>query len=162
MIDKANVWLLRHGDAAGPHKDDPHGEDITDPEDFVRPLTKLGVSQAIAAGRVMVKLGGIDECYTSPRIRALQAAVLACQAAGCDWTRDKHLERALKSYDAWDHVKDGHSTLLVAHSNTEELIKQLTGKAVTMGHGMLAKVKIRDGQGAIDKLLSTDDLKRLQ
>ena len=61
------IWLLRHGDA----------EDGAD--DAARPLTAKGERQAEAAGRALAALGvELDACLTSPKVRALDTAKIAC------------------------------------------------------------------------------------
>src|SRR5690349_9059421 len=63
------IWFLRHGEA----------EDTT--PDFERRLTAKGERQARHAGSTLAALGvEIDLCLTSPRVRALDTARLACEA----------------------------------------------------------------------------------
>src|SRR5919202_88038 len=63
------LWLLRHGEA----------EDGS--PDSERPLTKKGRRQARDAGAALAKLGaGVDACLTSPKVRAYETALLACEA----------------------------------------------------------------------------------
>ena len=68
------IWFLRHGDA----------ED-GDGDDWARELTEKGSRQSKAAGKALAALGvEIDACLTSPRIRALQTAELACEPLGIE------------------------------------------------------------------------------
>ncbi len=65
------LWLLRHADAADGVPDDE------------RPLTELGVRQARDAGLALERLGAkIDACLSSPKLRAVQTAELACEPLG--------------------------------------------------------------------------------
>src|SRR3954470_18407403 len=65
------VWLLRHGEAV-PHDSKPDDE---------RELTPRGRRQAEVAGSALAKLGlEFAACYTSPKVRALETAQLACRA----------------------------------------------------------------------------------
>ena len=69
------LWLLRHGEA------EPHGAR----EDEDRRLTPRGERQAEAAGAALAALGvELAAAYTSPRIRALDTARLACEALGVE------------------------------------------------------------------------------
>ena len=75
------IWLLRHGDATNDA-----------PDDASRPLTENGERQARAAGAALAALGeGIDVCLTSPKLRALQTARLACAALGLEPEVDESL-----------------------------------------------------------------------
>ncbi len=68
------IWLLRHGDA-----EDGTGDDAS------RELTKKGRRQSEAAGRALAKLGvKLDGCLTSPKVRARDTALIACQALGLE------------------------------------------------------------------------------
>ena len=65
------LWLLRHAEAADGLPDDE------------RPLTERGVRQAEAAGLALARLGRTSTlCLTSPKLRALQTAQLACEPLG--------------------------------------------------------------------------------
>ena len=65
------LWLLRHAEAAD------------GPPDDERPLTDRGARQAESAGRALARLGAqIDVCLTSPKLRAIQTAQLACEPLG--------------------------------------------------------------------------------
>src|SRR5919199_2369524 len=64
------LWLLRHGEAV-PHESKPDDD---------RELTLRGRRQAEAAGQGLAALGAeFSACYTSPKLRAVQTARLACQ-----------------------------------------------------------------------------------
>ena len=63
--------MLRHAEAADGLPDDD------------RPLTERGMRQAESAGRALAALGAqLDACLTSPKLRALQTAQLACDQLG--------------------------------------------------------------------------------
>ena len=67
------IWLLRHGDA----------EDGAD--DAARALTGKGERQGEAAGRALAALGvELDACLTSPKVRALDTARIACSRLGVE------------------------------------------------------------------------------
>jgi len=62
------IWLLRHGDA----------EDAAE-DDAARRLTEKGERQARTAGRALAVLEAeVDVCLSSPKVRALDTARIAC------------------------------------------------------------------------------------
>src|SRR5262249_24932078 len=66
----AVIYMLRHGDA-----------EEGDGDDAARRLTEKGERQATLAGQAMAALGlEFDACITSPKVRALDTARLACEA----------------------------------------------------------------------------------
>jgi phosphohistidine phosphatase len=68
------IWLLRHGDAEDEASDDAS-----------RRLTEKGERQARAAGRALEALGvELDCCISSPKVRALDTARIACEPLGLD------------------------------------------------------------------------------
>src|ERR1700754_811351 len=69
------LWLLRHGEAE-PHDVRP---------DFDRELTDRGRVQSRNAGLALAALKvQIDLAFTSPKVRARETAVLACEALGTE------------------------------------------------------------------------------
>jgi len=67
------IWLLRHAEAQ-----DAHGR-----ADAERPLTEKGRTQARAVGAALKALGvPLDACLASPRVRARETALLACEPLG--------------------------------------------------------------------------------
>ncbi|MEJ7715653.1 MAG: phosphoglycerate mutase family protein [Thermoleophilaceae bacterium] len=80
------IWLLRHAEA----------EDGS--PDSERPLTERGREQAIAAGRALANMDvPVDACVTSPKVRALETAALACAALGLEPGRRTGGSRAARS-----------------------------------------------------------------
>ena len=70
------LWFLRHGEAV------PHGAT----SDADRELTPVGERQAQAAGRALARLGvEFEHCFTSPRVRAIETARLACESLGTNF-----------------------------------------------------------------------------
>jgi phosphohistidine phosphatase SixA len=151
MIDHADLWLLRHGAAQEP--DAEH----SDAEDYIRPLTPLGVRQAINAGHALARLAKVDKVYTSPRVRTVQTTVLAC---GLDFKRDRGLDHG-KVAAPLEHAHDGRVTLVVGHHLLADAIAKVTGKTVELPIGGLARVAIRNGQATLRHLLSPEDIARL-
>ena len=121
------IWLLRHAEAAD---GSPDAE---------RPLTGRGREQAEAAGRALAALGvQFDACVTSPRVRALDTAKVACEALGLEPEIDRRLEGG--PFDPRE-VADGHGeeVLLVGHDPDFSLaVNHLTGAQVRLKKGGLA------------------------
>jgi phosphohistidine phosphatase len=66
------IWLLRHADA----------EDAA-PDDASRRLTEKGERQSRVAGKALANLGvELDTCLSSPKVRALATAEIACAELG--------------------------------------------------------------------------------
>jgi phosphohistidine phosphatase len=140
------LWLLRHGDAA---------EGSPDAE---RPLTEKGEAQARAAGRALHALGvKIDACLTSPRVRAIETARIACEPLGVE----PRLEPKLSGgpFDAEALAAGlGDEVLLVGHDpDFSTVVHDLTGAQVRMKKGGLAGLQ----KGELSVLMRPADLKRI-
>src|SRR5262245_66218009 len=91
------LWLLRHGEAE-PHDARPDAE---------RLLTDRGREQARAAGSALAALKiQSHAAYTSPRVRARDTAILACEPLGVEPIDHEPL--------AGDFTADDALTLLAA------------------------------------------------
>src|SRR5256885_13820502 len=96
------LWLLRHAEAADGHPDDE------------RPLTERGMQQATDAGRALARLDvKIDVCLSSPKLRAVQTAQLACEPLGVQVTIDPKLSG--EPFDVQDLTAGLDEVLLVGH-----------------------------------------------
>ncbi len=126
----ATIILLRHGDA----------EPDSGSGDAERPLTDRGRDQAAAAGRALAELGLIPEvCLTSPKKRALQTAVLACEGLGLTPV----IEEALAGPDHRAEIlaSGWASVLLVGHEPMMSAqTARLTGANVKFRKGGLAVI----------------------
>jgi phosphohistidine phosphatase len=122
------LWLLRHAEAADGSPDDE------------RPLTERGIMQAQDAGRALEQLGvPIDVCLSSPKLRAMQTAQLACAAIGVDVTGEPRLSGG--PFDAHDLVAGLGDVLLVGHDPSFSLtLHDLTGAQARMKKGGLAGI----------------------
>ena len=122
------LWLLRHAEAADGVPDDE------------RPLTERGIRQAGTAGRALARLGAqIDACLTSPKLRAIQTAELACEPLGVAVT----IEPALSGepFDVDDLTAGLGDVLLVGHDPSFSLtLHDLTGAQARMRKGGLAGI----------------------
>lgn len=122
------IWLLRHGEAA---------EGSPDEE---RPLTADGERQARAAGVALKALGvHLDACLSSPRVRALDTARIACEDLGLA----PSVETALSGgpFDAEALTAGLDAALLVGHDPDFSMaVHSMTGAQVRMKKGGLAGV----------------------
>jgi phosphohistidine phosphatase len=124
------LWLLRHGDAAD---GSPDAE---------RPLTKKGEKQSRAAGRALKALGvDLNACLTSPKVRAVDTARLACEPLGTEPQLEPKL--AGGPFDAEALAAGlGDDVLLVGHDPDFSMaVHSLTGAQVRMKKGGLAGVE---------------------
>ena len=124
------LWLLRHGDAA---------EGSPDAE---RPLTEKGRRQARDAGLALKAVGvELRACLTSPKVRAVQTAELACEPPGIEpQLEPKH---AGGPFDAEALAAGlGDDVLLVGHDPDFSMaVHALTGAQVRMKKGGVAGVQ---------------------
>lgn len=122
------IWLLRHGDA----------EDGS--PDAERPLTSKGERQATDAGRALAVLGvAVEACLSSPKVRALDTARLACRSLGVEVDIESRLEGG--PFDAWELAAGWEDVLLVGHDpDFSTAVHDLTGAHVRLPKGGLAGV----------------------
>ena len=138
------VWLLRHGDA------EPHGSR----DDFARRLTARGERQATGAGRALARLDvQFEAVYSSPRVRALDTALLACAELGCTPLEHESLAGGFDARDAAELLaphRGAPAVMLVGHEpDLSGLVAALTGARIEMKKGGLAAI----GSGALLALL---------
>jgi phosphohistidine phosphatase len=149
------LWFLRHGDA-----EDGAGSD------FDRKLTDRGERQATAAGAALARLGiGFAACYTSPRVRALDTARLACGALGLEPEQDPALGGGFGGDHAMDllhrHGAD-ERVLLVGHEpDFSQTVLELSGGRVDLKKGGVAAVRVEPGGGTLLVLLRPRELASL-
>ncbi len=127
------VWLLRHGEAV-PHDSKPDDE---------RELTPRGRRQAEVAGVALAKLGiEFAACYTSPKLRALETAQLACRSLNIEpapeisiagrFSRDDVVE-LLRAHGGEDRI------LIVGHEPTfSQVVHDFTGGRIDFKKGGIA------------------------
>lgn len=140
------IWLLRHGDA-----EHDAGDDAS------RRLTAKGEAQARAAGKALARLGvRIESCLSSPKVRALDTARLACEALGVEVQEAAELRGG--DFDP-AAVAAGHGeTLLVGHEpDFSTAIATTTGARAQMKKGGLAAI---DGHTLV-RLLRPADIRIL-
>jgi phosphohistidine phosphatase len=124
------IWLLRHAEAA----------DGTPDAD--RPLTEKGEEHARVAGAALAALGvSLDACLTSPKLRAVDTARIACEQLDALEVRlDERL--AGGPFDPNElAAEEGDHVLLVGHDpDFSAAVHRMTGAQVRMKKGGLAGV----------------------
>jgi phosphohistidine phosphatase len=135
------LWLLRHGEAV-PHDSKPDAD---------RELTARGERQSVAAGQALARLGvEFDACYTSPKLRALGTAQLACRALNIEPHVVDVLADGFTADDAFEllmaHGEDSR-VLAVGHDPSfTQVVHDMTGGQVDFKKGGVAVVRaIRTG-----------------
>jgi phosphohistidine phosphatase len=123
------IYLLRHGEA-----EDGDGDDAA------RQLTEKGERQGRDAGRALREIGvGIEACLSSPKVRALETARLACEALGVEVEATEALRGG--PFDALDLVAGRGEVLLVGHEpDFSAEVGRLTGAKVALKKGGIAVV----------------------
>ena len=135
----AQLWLLRHGEAE-PHDARP------DPE---RRLTERGEAQSRDAGRALAALGiGFGLVFTSPKVRARETAVLACESLGVEPVVHPPLGAGLDTHEALALAAAGGPegrTLLVGHEpDLSQVVHELTGARAQFKKGGVAGMSLRN------------------
>lgn len=150
------LWLLRHGEAE-PHDARP---------DARRRLTPRGERQSRDAGAALAKLGiELAAAYTSPRVRALDTARLACESLGVEpevvqalsggWDADGARE-LLSAHD------DGGAILVVGHEpDFSQVVHDLTGGRVNLKKGGIAAVRLDGTRAELFALLRPRELEAI-
>jgi phosphohistidine phosphatase len=157
MIESGQLWILRHGVAGD------KSESNTPEQDFVRALTKKGARQSVNAGRLMRRIAPrFTACYTSPMVRCVQSAVLACAELKGVKPKPKKALINISPAEATGLLEEGKAVLLVGHGpEMNDVVAHLTGRTVDMSRGTLAAVKITNGQGTLDQLLTPKQIRAL-
>jgi phosphohistidine phosphatase len=150
------LWLLRHGEAV-PHDSKPDAD---------RELTARGERQAIAAGEGLARLGvEFAACYTSPKVRALDTARLACRALNIEPIEEQSLADGFSRDDALPllhaHGDDGR-VLVVGHDPSfSQVVFDFTGGRVDFKKGGVAAVRVESARGELLLLLRPRELESL-
>jgi phosphohistidine phosphatase len=143
------LWLLRHGEA------EPHGTKADDD----RELTERGRQQSLAAGRALAKLDVTFQlAFTSPKVRALETARLACDALGLEPVVHQALAAG---FDRDDAIALLHAAgpdkrvLVVGHEpDFSQVVHDFTGARVDLKKGGIAGIRFETlGMGELVVLL---------
>jgi phosphohistidine phosphatase len=123
------IWLLRHAEA----------EDGS--PDAARELTKKGKRQSRAAGLALKSLGiELELCLTSPKVRARDTAVIACEVLGVEVREDDRL--AGGPFDPEAVAAGLEEVLLVGHDPDFSMaVHDATGAQVRMKKGGVAGIE---------------------
>jgi phosphohistidine phosphatase len=152
----AQLWLLRHGEAV-PHESKPDDD---------RELTPRGERQAVAAGEGLARLGlEFDACYTSPKVRALQTARLACAALNAEPIEDEVLADGFSRENALElllrHGPDAR-VLVVGHEPSfSQVVHDIIGGRIDFKKGGVAAVRAERTGGELIVLLRPRELESL-
>ena len=130
------LWLLRHGDA----------EAHVGGSDFDRRLTARGERQSRAAGLAFVRMAvSFEHVFTSPRVRALETARLACLELGAVAVVHAPLSGGFDERDAGELLavaSPGASLLIVGHEpDLSGLVAALTSARIEMKKGGIAAIR---------------------
>jgi phosphohistidine phosphatase len=136
------LWLLRHAEAADGLPDDQ------------RPLTERGMRQAADAGVALQRIGvRLDVCLTSPKLRAVQTAQLACEPLGVQVVVEPVLSG--EPFDVHELIAGLDDVMLVGHDPSFTLtLHDLTGTQSRLRKGGLAGI----AKGELVTLLRPSEL----
>ena len=153
----AQLWLLRHGEA------EPHDARA----DEQRRLTARGEEQSRAGGRALVALEvQFQLVATSPRVRSLDTARLACEELGGEPVVHEPLSSGFGAGDALElmHAAGADKRVLVVGHNPdfEQVVHDLTGARIDLKKGGIAAVRL-DGarHGTLIVLLRPREIVRI-
>ena len=123
------IWLLRHAEA----------EDGS--PDAARELTEKGKRQSRNAGLALKALGvELELCLTSPKVRARDTALIACEPLGVEVREDERL--AGGPFDPEEVAAGLEEVLLVGHDPDFSMaVHDATGAQVRMKKGGLAGIE---------------------
>jgi phosphohistidine phosphatase len=150
------LWLLRHGEAV-PHASKPDAD---------RELTARGERQAIAAGQALARLGvEFAACYTSPKVRALGTAQLACRALNIEPQVADVLADGFSADDARELLMahgDDARVLVVGHDPSfTQVVYDMTGGRVDFKKGGVTVVRAEATNAELVALLRPRELESL-
>jgi phosphohistidine phosphatase len=151
------LWLLRHGEAE-PHDAKPDAE---------RALTPRGEEQSETAGKALAALGiEFAAAWTSPKVRALDTARLACKALGVEPVVHEPLAEGFDAEDAvalLEAVGPDDRVLIVGHEpDFTQLVHDLTGGTIDLKKGGVAAVRLENTRrGALIVLLRPRELQSI-
>jgi phosphohistidine phosphatase len=150
------VWLLRHGEAE-PHDARPDDE---------RRLTDRGREQARVAGCALAALKvKIHLAFTSPKVRARDTALLACEALGVEPIEHAALAGGFGADDALELIGAGtpdQRVLVVGHEpDFSQVVHDLTGARIDLKKGGIAAVRLDGARGGLIVLLRPRELERI-
>jgi len=150
------LWLLRHGEAV-PHDSKPDAD---------RELTARGERQGAAAGAGLARLGvEFAAVYTSPKVRAVETARLACEALNVDPEEEDVLGDGFEREDALEllgrHGADAR-VLVVGHEPSfSQVVHDLTGARIDFKKGGVVAIRVEGGRGELIVVLRPRELESI-
>jgi phosphohistidine phosphatase len=150
------LWLLRHGEAV-PHDSKPDEE---------RELTPRGRRQAETAGAALAALGEeFAACYTSPKVRALETAELACARLNVEPIVESSLADGFSRVDALA-LLDAHGpdakVLAVGHEPSfSQVVHDFTGARIDFKKGGVAAILASRAAGSLLVLARPKELEAI-
>ena len=150
------LWLLRHGEAV------PHDSKA----DAERELTARGERQSVAAGAALARLGlEFAACYTSPKVRSVATARLACESLNIEPEEEELLANGFDRDDAIELLSrhdDDARVLVVGHEPSfSQVVRDLTGGRIDMKKGGVAAVRMQGSSPELIVLLRPRELESL-
>src|SRR5512132_4027604 len=142
------LWLLRHGEAE-PHDARPDAE---------RRLTDRGRDQSRAAGHALAALHvEIHLAFTSPKVRARDTALLACEPLGVTPVEHAALAEGFDAEEALTLMAAAgpdQRVLVVGHEpDFSQVVYDLTGGRIDLKKGGVAAVRLGSAMGELIILL---------
>lgn len=149
------LWFLRHGEAE-PHESGPDDD---------RALTERGREQSVAAGSALAALEiTFQLAFTSPKVRALETAELACDHLGVEPIVHEPLREGFDADEAlalMHAAGEDRRLLVVGHEpDFSQVVHDLTGARVDLKKGGVAGVRI-GGASELIALLRPRELDRI-
>jgi phosphohistidine phosphatase len=150
------LWLLRHGEAE-PHDARPDAD---------RRLTDRGREQSRVAGCALAALKvQVHLCFTSPKVRARDTALLACEALGVEAIDHATLFAGFDLADALELMAAAgpdQRLLVVGHEpDFSQVVHDLTGGRIDLKKGGIAAVRLDGTRGELIVLLRPRELERI-
>jgi phosphohistidine phosphatase len=151
------LWLLRHGEA------EPH--DVAPDEE--RKLTERGRDQARAAGRALAALEvEVHLAFTSPKVRALDTARIACEVLGVEPIVHEPLAEGFDREDALELMAAAgpdQRVLVVGHEpDFSQVVHDLAGGRIDLKKGGVAAVRLDGTRGELIVLVRPRELDRIR
>jgi phosphohistidine phosphatase len=147
------LWLLRHGEAE-PHDARPDAD---------RRLTDRGREQSRVAGCALAALKvHVHLCFTSPKARARETAVLACEALRVEPIDHAALFAGFDVADALELMAAAgpdQRVLVVGHEpDFSQVVHDLTGGRVDLKKGGIAALRLDGTRGELIVVLRPREL----
>ncbi|MDQ3769867.1 MAG: histidine phosphatase family protein [Actinomycetota bacterium] len=150
------LWLLRHGEAER-HDARP---------DAQRRLTERGERQSETAGRALAARGlVVHDAFTSPKVRALDTARLACAALGVEPAEHAGLGEGFDAREALALAAAAGAerrVLVVGHNpDFDQVVRDLTGARIHLKKGGVAGIALDGSRGELLALLRPRELEAI-